>query len=242
MVTRSTTRRSKLEAVAYHEAGHAVAALELGHQIGSVSISPAAESLGRVQFKPPPEWFAPDIEINERHRLFIEEEILIDLAGDAAWRRFMGRSNRIGSRSDDHSAVDLASYLYDGDVLRTYMAYMWQRASAFVARERHWIQIEALAKALVEAKDLTEDQARDVCEGALREADKAALGTRWIAVERDVPKIDDLAVAVANLLIELFPPKNAGQQFYLVGIAEVAVAQIQRELENQTDADHAVAD
>jgi hypothetical protein len=242
MATRRTTRRSKLEAVAYHEAGHAVAGLKLGRQIGNVSSTPTAESLGRVQFKPPPEWFAPDTKIDERHRSFIEEEILIEFAGDAAWRRFVGRSNRIGSLSDNHSVVALASYLYGGDVLKTYLAFMWQRAGAFVASECNWIPIQALAKALVEGMDLTEDQTRDVCEGALREASKAALGTRWIAEERDGPKMHDRAVALADFLIEQFPPKNAAQQFYLVAIAEAAVAQIQRDLENQIDADHAVAD
>jgi hypothetical protein len=122
---REQSRLNRLKAVAYHEAGHAVAALEFGHRFASVSITPTRESLGCVQFKPPPSWFMPNGEIDDDHCMFIDQEVLISLAGDAAWLRFKGRRNRIGSRSDNCSALDIASFLFHGKVLQAYMAYMW---------------------------------------------------------------------------------------------------------------------
>jgi hypothetical protein len=74
-------RPSSDEAVAYHEAGHAVVALALGRPVQSVSIQPDRVHLGTCEFqkgafRPTADW--------------IEREILISLAGLAAEARYTG--------------------------------------------------------------------------------------------------------------------------------------------------------
>src|SRR5947209_7847277 len=68
----------RAEATAYHEAGHAVAALALGRPVHRVSILPDREHLGwcafgKSVFRPSEDW--------------LEREILISLAGIAAERQ-----------------------------------------------------------------------------------------------------------------------------------------------------------
>src|SRR5579872_813652 len=79
------------EAVAYHEAGHAVVALTLGRPIHSVSILPDRVNLGMCEFKkgvfrPSEDW--------------LEREILIALAGIAAEARHTGNYAWAGAARD----------------------------------------------------------------------------------------------------------------------------------------------
>src|SRR5713101_6138541 len=69
------------EAVAYHEAGHAVVALALGRPVRRVSVLPDREQLGHCEFgkgvfRPSEDW--------------LEREILIALGGIAAEARHTG--------------------------------------------------------------------------------------------------------------------------------------------------------
>jgi hypothetical protein len=164
---REQGRLNSLKAIAYHEAGHAVIAMVEGRRFIRISIIPADGVLGRVRFAPLPRWFKPDGVIDGRHRLFIEREVLIDLAGDAALLRFKGRRDWRGSRSDIESAVGLAMRLFCGRVLDSYMVFMRDLAMEMVAMPKNWTQIEALAATLLAEKELSEDRAHEVCMEAL---------------------------------------------------------------------------
>jgi hypothetical protein len=203
--------------------------MELGHGFTSVTIVRTEECWGCVESEQEPDWFRPDLGIDDRHRLFIEREVLINLAGDAAWRRLRGRSNWRGSRSDSHTAVDYASRLYKGRVLEKYLDYMRQRAIDFVSGERCWTQIKALAAALVKERTLSRDRAREVCRESLRGAVRTA-GIGEVRVEGETSPMDDRASELADLLTRLFPPETSRQQSYLYERAEEIIAQIEKEL------------
>ncbi len=72
---------SSLEATAYHEAGHAVAALALGQPVHRVSIRPKEQWLGRCEFQKG--------RIRPAHDPF-ETQVMIMLAGLSAEARHTG--------------------------------------------------------------------------------------------------------------------------------------------------------
>ena len=153
----------KLQATAYHEAGHAVVSLELGRGFKSVSIEPDDNSLGRIQNTVLPEWFSPDLNLDDRHKKWIEREVLIFLAGIAAEHRFAGQNNWKGSGSDFHSAINLASCMFEGSVLEKYVAFMLERTRAMISHPRVWVQIQAVAEALLEHRVLSKKRVREIC-------------------------------------------------------------------------------
>src|SRR4051795_10022621 len=79
------------EATAYHEAGHAVAALALERPVVKVSIRPDRDRLGicafgKAVFRPTQDW--------------LEREVLIALAGMAAEARQTGTYDRLAAGRD----------------------------------------------------------------------------------------------------------------------------------------------
>jgi ATP-dependent Zn protease len=160
----------QLSRTAYHEAGHAVMAYEFGHATHHVTIVPDREvgSLGHHQSAPFPAWLKPDIEINSRTEKRIEQEILVRLAGMAAEQKFCGRNNWKGAGSDFHSAIDMASYVFGmGKLLDKYMSFMVERARAQMSHPRIWVQVEAVAEALLKRQTLSGKQIREICRDAI---------------------------------------------------------------------------
>lgn len=190
-------------ATAIHESGHAVMAYLLGRPFTSISVVEDGDSLGRVHSDPPGEWFRPDIEVNARTRTLIEDRVMICLAGAAAeeawavlqpdapdgWRDEVNRA----AAHDYSAAIDLASYVTDGDVpeLEAYVEWLRQRvlgntgrgpdfdvtafspgAPAFVVShyregsKRFWTLVSALAEAATEAGELTWRNARAILRAA----------------------------------------------------------------------------
>src|SRR4051812_47558937 len=87
------------QVTAYHEAGHAVAALALGRPVRYVSVLPGRELLGwcefgKATFRPSEDW--------------LEREILIALAGVAAQARHTGEYDWDGATRDENYARELA--------------------------------------------------------------------------------------------------------------------------------------
>jgi hypothetical protein len=118
-----------------------------------------------------PSWLRPDADLNERARIWIERKILCSLAGIAAERKANGRHNWRGADGDLSSAVRLADYLFDNnEVVEKYLAYMLSLAKATIGKKLCWLQIEALAAALLVHGTLSEQAAREVCGGALLKA------------------------------------------------------------------------
>lgn len=122
------------EEVAYHEAGHAVMAALTGRRIKSATIIPDEDTgdLGSVELADLPAWFHPDCNRDNKHRNWIEREVMFDFAGQIAQKKAAGR--KAGSWSDDHNAVDAACYMVqDSRELDAYLAWLYTRAENLIA-------------------------------------------------------------------------------------------------------------
>ncbi len=152
-------RRSTLEATAYHEAGHAVAAHLLHTGLRSVTIVPnkaedtAGETLtglgGRFKGQ-------PDVEITPAIRDWLERRIRVSMAGDIAQRRYSPRSRRAWhGQADRQHAVNLASYVTGGGkALELYLGWLPESTVNLLALPHVWTVVEAVADALLEHRTL----------------------------------------------------------------------------------------
>ena len=104
-------QRRKLEAVAYHEAGHAVVCFLRDRPFRYATIVPDEEFHGRVMTRKPPKSLQPDSKVDCKALCWIEREILAHLAGLAAEYRHAGRHNWRGASQDLRNARELADYL-----------------------------------------------------------------------------------------------------------------------------------
>jgi hypothetical protein len=110
--TMGQAKLQTLEATAYHEAGHAVAAFQLRVGIGrrGVSIVPNEDWSG---FAHTLKGFSgrPDIERTGQMRLGAEKRAIVSFAGEAAQRRFRPMSVRRHHGAIDRGhAIDLMNY------------------------------------------------------------------------------------------------------------------------------------
>lgn len=167
---------AELKATAYHEAGHAVAAIALKRDFGKVSIEPSESEgdLGHVLTPKPPMSFWPGMPCRPEDKELIEADILVRLAGMPAEAIFTGRENHRGAEGDLKNARDLASKLYPCEVLETYIAFMSARARHLVREPTSRIQIKALANALIKKKNLSGAEARTICMEASQAATRRA--------------------------------------------------------------------
>ena len=160
----SVIKRKSLSAVAYHEAGHAVAHIFLYHPIRKVTIRPdeKAGSAGLCQRKGPSYLKAIDVHISAAKQARILDNIKALLAGNVAQRRFNKRSVRHWQASSDfQEAFDLASRLTDVPKgVELLLAWLRHETECLVALR--WPQIQAVASALLEHETLTGEQVRAV--------------------------------------------------------------------------------
>lgn len=143
----------ELTSTAYHEAGHAVAAIYLDVPVRHVSIVPNAkkQTLGHVQHGPLPGRLVDALErgkLTRAQRSEVEDRAVITLAGPAAEAKFRGRRNHIGASFDYENVVDWAFALhFPGKVCDLWIKYCVERAHGFV--DEHWAEVENVARALL---------------------------------------------------------------------------------------------
>lgn len=196
MSTKADRERRRLEAVAYHEAGHAVASLALRRAIRFVSIVPEAETLGRLKLTKAPATMRLDIDAEHRTKAWIEREILITFAGPAAEAHFTGRRNHIGAAGDFKQAVDIASYHHGlGKVLTKYLDYMMARSEAFITAAQQWVQVERLVEFLLEERHLQPKRVREICRTAAADGKRILELARAQMEEEERKRIRDLKAA-----------------------------------------------
>jgi len=160
-VTEPVGKEAHLIRVAFHEAGHAVASVQLHRPFKYVTNQPSGDSQGHMMGWRTGKWFRPDIEITSRVRTLIDAEVSVLLAGAIAERRFTGRSNHVGAKSDYDVALNLASYI--GGSERQSKAYVkWRHTFAEDLIESRWNLVEAVARALAKQKRMTFDDVRNL--------------------------------------------------------------------------------
>jgi hypothetical protein len=150
----------KRRAVAYHEAGHAMAAwkFKLGG-IGQTTIVPTADYSGAMKHAADPlRGIRLDLDNSDRAHARAEKLIMICQAGPIAQRRGAPRSWRYYHGSGDRRiAADLAIRLQSSaEIATAYIRYLDLRTKGLV--HTHWWAVDLIARALLERDTLTGEE------------------------------------------------------------------------------------
>ena len=160
MTRRSEKKRAK---IAYHEAGHAVAAFRQNLRFRYVTIRPDHESLGHVMHERWERRFRPDLaEWTPALRDRLEKRIRVAFAGDIAQRHFAPRSRR-GDDDDLYMAAKLLLYLTRHPQMQHHWSSLLDIQTKDMLLSRFgWPFVEAVANGLLEHETLTYDDVREL--------------------------------------------------------------------------------
>src|SRR5262245_20653058 len=153
------------EPTAYHEAGHAVAALALDRPVVRVSIRPDRDSLGicafgKAVFRPSEDW--------------LEREVLISLAGLAAEARRTGEYDLVAAGRDLRYARRLSLQRAGNErQAQRLERRLLAKAEHLLDRPGNWAAVVRIAAELLAAGEMSGRQARHLYEECLRRADEA---------------------------------------------------------------------
>ncbi len=154
------------KALAFHEAGHAVAAVVLGISITRVSIVPSIHSFGRVTHgrHEPYAALVEGAPLNERGRQAVRAQVLMSFAGPSAEERLTG-----WCRSTDNDGYEQAQMLEllggsDSEILAE-LLNLSDVSRQFV--EEHWEVIGQLAEVLFDRRMLSGKTVRKIVRRAL---------------------------------------------------------------------------
>ena len=157
-------QNKRLESTAYHEAGHGVVAWLKGVRTRKLSIIPDEGSFGRHIHHPYFSGINLDFDESPRAQRRAENMVLVLCAGPAAQRRFNPKGFRSHHASDDwHQAIQLLSHLEsDNEVVQVYYDMFELKARNLVASPVYWPCIEAVAEALLERRQLSGSEVKDI--------------------------------------------------------------------------------
>lgn len=164
------------EATAYHEAGHAVVKSCLGLGYSGISIIPDNDSWGRVESSKPenPSTWAAIARGDRWHRsrFHAEKWVMVLQAGEVAQQKHDFPSvDFYYSRSDFVKCKDLLlSYHPDKENpdAEFYFDLLQEWTEDLI--EKNWHSIQALAKALVERREMSDTEVRAVIRAANKKA------------------------------------------------------------------------
>lgn len=154
-----TVEQEPIERVAYHEAGHAIAAIWHEIELDCVTIAPEGGALGYVEHR------FSGLAGLEDDREKLEVQALIALAGAACEAHHFGRGRKVDWYSDDYrhdvvqASVLLQSLSAHEDEGTAYFDWIAERAMSLVSMPQMVKAADALAGALIERRELTGEQA-----------------------------------------------------------------------------------
>jgi ATP-dependent Zn protease len=156
----------ELRATAYHEAGHAVAAIHQRIPLHGVTIKPEGDSLGRTTHANLLKNRHIDWDASAANERRMERQVAMSLAGPAAEQRFRSRHrlrkfNSEQSRDDYDEAIGLIDrFTGSNNQTQRRLDEFQAHASAFV--RDHWNEIRAVAEALLHRTRLSSQAIRRV--------------------------------------------------------------------------------
>jgi ATP-dependent Zn protease len=158
----------RLRRVAYHEAGHAVAAVELNVAFREVSIVPADGTVGHV-VRSLSGAIRRSLESGTPPRRRVEAAVMICFAGEVAEHRFSGRHDWVGAERDITSALDYLDTITESSrEAAAYRTLLWIRTEQLFAKDHIWAGVEALAAALMERPTINGREARGIVQAAIQ--------------------------------------------------------------------------
>lgn len=148
-------------ATAYHEAGHAVAAIELGFQFDHVTIIPdeTENSLGHILYA------HYTMFLNIGHRQFtrdLRDYLIANRAGPIAAERYTGQWNEVGAVSDDANFWRTLWQMY-GERGDRHARDLTRQARKLVRLQ--WPAIERVAQGLLRERTLSYTDAKKMFDG-----------------------------------------------------------------------------
>lgn len=148
-------------ATAYHEAGHAVVAMALGRPVAKVSVLPNRDRLGvchfrKGVFRPSKDW--------------IEQEILISLAGLAAEARHTGTYARDAAERDLRYVRDLAVQRAGPRQADRLERRMLAKTEHLLADDGYWRAVDLIAAELLARGEISGRTARHLFDQGRRTA------------------------------------------------------------------------
>ncbi len=140
-----------LDVVAYHEAGHAVAAKMLGFVVDRISISPQGDAAGHVIHDYGCNMNEVIYEDEPLRQWALERAAIVSLAGEVAQRRYRPDSvdpdHGGGDRVHVHQILDHLADETDQELRDAWATLLLLRAERLV--EVHWPRVEWLASVLL---------------------------------------------------------------------------------------------
>lgn len=166
-------RASELKALAYHEAGHAVVSAYEGLRPSKATIVADGDVLGSVAG---PSRRAKSGSDKERARF--EKDVVVLLAGPIAEVRFSGtRRSKFAAKDHEQAVWRIQSFESDEKVQKAWLAYLEERAQAWIWRHwRCWNEIKLVAAALLERRSLN---GREILELRLSAEDDEVMLRKW---------------------------------------------------------------
>jgi hypothetical protein len=182
---RQTRRTATLRKTAYHEAGHAAMAYELGLAIRSATIREDAvhNTLGEVMFSGSPGWAIPDKrEFDVQRALrYWQKHVMVDFAGQIAEKLYTGRVLQASHSGDDHHALDLALRLtISGESATAWLHWLFVSVRDELSMPAQQVAVAQLAQALMQHETLSGRQIRQI----LRDADAVEAGDGELMVRK----------------------------------------------------------
>jgi len=177
---KKAARPSKVERVAYHEAGHVVMAVLLRIPIRYATIIPDLERnfLGCVFVGP--NNFNPGVTIGDDGPRFVEKRVLFSWGGIVAEAFFTKRQNWRWASFDVSSIVESAiPFCGEEKEAAAYIAWLRIRTMKTLAMPENWRAVEAVAAALLEHRRLPGSRLKAIAKSAMAKPDESTDLASW---------------------------------------------------------------